>query len=83
MGALEITFGIILIALAIVLVAVVLMQSGKDKSLSGPIVGGAETFFGKSKANRRDKLLSTVTTILSIVFSVLTVVMYIMITTKN
>ena len=79
----EIFGGIVIILLAIFLVVAVLMQSGKDKRLSGAIAGGAETFFGKSKAQRWDKLLSTLTTIVSIVFAVLAVVMYIYISTLH
>ncbi len=79
----EIFGGIVIIALAIFLVIAVLMQSGKDKRLSGAIAGGAETFFGKSKAQQWDKLLSTLTTIVSIVFAVLAVVMYIFIAAQH
>ncbi len=82
MTAFEITFGIILMALAAVLVVAVLLQSGKEKSLSGTIVGGAETFFGKNKSKQKDKTLSAITTVLSILFAVMTVVMYIIIATK-
>ena len=77
----EIVGGIIIILMAAFLVFAVLMQSGKDKRLSGAIVGGAETFFGKTKAQRWDKVLSTLTTIISIVFAILAVVMYIYIAT--
>lgn len=79
MGALEIVFGIVIMVFAIALVALVLMQSGKDKRLSGSIAGGAETFFGKSKGKTADKLLGRITTVLSFVFVILMVVMYIMI----
>ena len=82
MTAFEIIFGIIIIAMAAVLVATVLMQSGKEKGLSGSIVGGGDSFFGKSKKAKKDALLNTVTTVLSIVFAVLTVVMYIVIAAK-
>ena len=77
MGALEIVLGIIVCVLAVVLVACVLLQSGKDKRLSGTIAGAAETFFGKTKSQAKDKILSRVTTALSFVFVVLVVVMYI------
>ena len=59
----EIAIGIVLIVVAVFLVVAVLMQSGKSHNLSGTIAGGAETFFGKSKANTLDKTLSKVTTI--------------------
>ena len=74
MGALEITLGIIIVALSIVVITFVLLQSGKDKRLSGSIAGVAETFFAKGKSKDRDKVFSTVTTILTIVLVVLIVV---------
>lgn len=79
MGALEIVLGIVILVLSVILVASVLMQSGKDKRLSGTIAGGAETFFGKTKGKTTDKLFSRLTTILSFVFVILMVVMYILI----
>ena len=76
MHVVEIIIGIALLLMAVFLVAAILMQSGKDKRLSGTIAGGAETFFGKEKASTMDKVLSKVTTIVAIVFAVLVVVMY-------
>lgn len=76
MNVVEIIIGIALLLMAIFLVVAILMQSGKDKRLSGTIAGGAETFFGKEKASTMDKVLSKVTTIVAIVFAVLVVVMY-------
>ena len=69
--------GIVLIVLAAILVVAVLLQSGKEKGLSGSIVGGADTFGGKSKKAKKDALLSRLTTILAIVFAVVAVVLYI------
>ena len=40
------------------------------------IAGGAETFFGKSKANTWDKMLSKVTVVLSVVFALVVIAMY-------
>lgn len=79
MGALEIVLGIVILVLSVILVICVLMQSGKDKRLSGSIAGGAETFFGKTKGKTTDKLFSRLTTILALVFAVLAVIMYIII----
>ena len=72
----EIVFGILLILAALFLIGAVLMQSGKSHNLSGTIAGGAETFFGKSKATTLDKKLSKATTIVAIVFVVLVLVAY-------
>ena len=78
MGALEIVLGIVTLVIAVAVVALVLLQSGKDKRLSGTIAGAAETFFAKGKSKTRDKILSRITTILSFVFVILVVVLYIL-----
>lgn len=79
MGVFEIILGIAILLLSVVLVVLVLMQSGKDKKLSGTITGGAETFFGKSKAKSNDRLLSRITTALSLVFVIAMVALYIIV----
>lgn len=60
------------------LVFAVLMQHGKSHGLSGAIAGGAETFFGKEKGKRWDKLLSRMTTIVSALFVVAALGLFIM-----
>lgn len=77
MGALEIVLGIITLVVAVAVVALVLLQSGKDKRLSGAIAGAADTFFAKGKSKSRDKILTRITTVLSFVFVILVVVLYI------
>lgn len=72
----EFVLGIVILVFAIALVVLVLFQSGKDKRLSGTIAGAAETFFGKSKAADNEKKLTIATTVLSIVFVVIVLVMY-------
>ena len=73
MGALEIVLGIVLVILATALVICVLMQSGKEKSLSGSITGAAETFFSKGKGQTKDKILERATTVMAILFVILAV----------
>ena len=70
MIALEITFGIILMVIAVVLSVLVLMQSGKEKSLSGTIAGAGESFFSKNKGKTKERTLSIVTTIIATIFVV-------------
>ena len=74
-------FTYILIALLILtgafVVVAVLLQQGKSKGgLSGTIVGGTETFYGKDKSVQRDGLLSRITTVAAIVFVLLVLVVY-------
>ncbi len=71
--------GGILIALGIAIVILVLMQSGKEKGISGTIAGSAETFFSKNGGKSPDKKLSTITIIASIIMVVLTVAMTILV----
>lgn len=79
----DIVLGIILIVASIFLIVAVLMQHGKSHNLSGTIAGGAETFFGKSKAQTRDKKLSRITTVIAIIFVSLVLAVYLMQDTKD
>ena len=56
------------VILSIILIAVVLFQSGKQAGLSGSIAGGAETFFGKNKARTLDGILGKLTAIVAVLF---------------
>ena len=77
----EIALGIILVVLAVALVVCVLMQSGKDKSLSGTITGGAaDSFFSKGKGKSKDKVFGLITTILAVLFAIVAVIMVIFVT---
>ena len=78
----EIALGIVIVVLGVLLVACVLAQSGKEKSLSGSIAGSAESFFTKGKGQTKDKILSRITTVLSFVFAILAVVLYILVAAK-
>ena len=64
-------FSVLLIIVALALIVVVLLQSGKSAGLSGAISGGAEQLFGKQKARGMDLVLHRVTIVLSVAFFVL------------
>ena len=57
------------------LIAVVLLQSGKSAGLSGAIAGGADTFLSKNKAKTWDAKLAKLTKWVAIGFVVITFVM--------
>ena len=78
MTVVEWIFGGILLFFAVFLVVAVLLQHGKTHYLSGTIAGGAETFFGKEKGRTIDKLLSTVTSIVSVIFVIAVVILYVL-----
>lgn len=71
MAVYEIIFGVVLIVLAIAIVALVLLQEGNSKGLSGAIAGGAETFFGKNKGRTMEAKLVKLTKIVGIGFFVI------------
>lgn len=75
MSTLEIILGSVLLLVCLLIVAAVLMQSGKDKKLSGAIAGGADTFFSKGKAGRLDKMLGKATVAISVAMLVLIIVL--------
>ena len=68
-----------LILLAIVIVILVLMQSGKEKGLSGTIAGSADTFFSKNGGKSSDRVKSNLTIVFSIIIVVLTIAMTILV----
>ena len=70
MTAWEIIIGIVLIILSILIIAVVLLQQGRQSNL-GAIAGAAATFMEKGKARTLDALLAKWTKILVIAFMVL------------
>ena len=72
-----IALSIIISIAAVVIVGLVLMQSGKSRKLSGAIAGGAETYFGKNRASGTDRALYKWTLIAAIVFAVAVLVVFI------
>ena len=78
MTGLEITFGIILIVFAVFLVVAVLLQSSKDQGM-GVISGAAESFLGKDRNSRLDKLLNKLTPIIAGAFAIIVLVMYLIV----
>lgn len=65
------TVNILLIIVTIIMIVLVLLQSGKSEGLSGAISGGAEQLFGKQKARGIDLFLHRGTIVTGILFFVL------------
>jgi preprotein translocase subunit SecG len=57
----------------LILIAVVLFQSGKQAGLSGIVSGASETFFGKNKGRTIDAMLDKWTSVVAIVFILLSI----------
>ena len=69
---------IIMVQLAIFLIAVVLLQSGKTAGLSGAIAGGADTFLSKNKAKTWDAKLAKATKWVAIIFLIISLALALM-----
>lgn len=61
-------FYILIVIASLVLIASVLLQSGKSAGLSGSIGGGAESIWGKNKGRSYEGILSKLTTVSAIIF---------------
>lgn len=72
----EIVLLIVLLAAAVFLVGAVLFRKTKDEKLSSTIVGGTETYYGKDKTGRKDKLLNKWTIIVGAVFVLVVIAVY-------
>ena len=68
--------GGVLILLALVIIAVVLLQEGRRKGISGVIAGGADTFLSKGKAKAVDAVLAKWTKYIAMIFMLLVVVCF-------
>lgn len=69
---------IVQVLCGLILIAVVMLQSGKSAGLSGTIGGVADTFMAKGKAKSFDAKLARATKWIGAVFIVLTLVLNIL-----
>ena len=66
--------GSIILLFAIVIIAVILLQEGRSKGISGTISGGADTFLSRGKARAVDAVLARWTKLVAVAFIVLIIV---------
>lgn len=64
----EIIIKVFLIVASLILIASILLQSGKSAGMSGEIAGGAESLWGRNKGRSYEGKLEKVTAIAAIVF---------------
>ena len=60
--------GIVHILIAIAIICLILLQTGKTAGLSGAISGAADSFFGKNKGRTMDAMFSRLTKICAVFF---------------
>ena len=71
----QLILSIVYFIVALALIAIVMLQSGKSAGLSGAIAGGADTFLSKNKAKSWDAKLARWTKWVAIGFMILTLVL--------
>ena len=72
MEIVKIIVSVLEVICSIGLIAVVLMQSGKESGLSGAISGGSDTYMGKGKSSTLDQKLASATKWISLAWVLLT-----------
>ena len=60
---------------SVALIVIVLLQSGKEAGLSGAIVGNNDSYMGKGKGNKLDKVLAASTKWIALAWLLLTLVL--------
>ncbi len=60
--------GIVHIVLSVIIIALILLQSGKQAGLPGAVGGAADSFFGKNKSRTMDAMLARLTKICAVGF---------------
>ena len=72
METLQIVLTVLEVIASVALIAIVLMQSGKEAGLSGAISGNTESYMSKSKSGNLDKALASATKWVALVWVGLT-----------
>ncbi len=72
MEILRIVLIVLEVIASVALIAIVLLQSGKEAGLSSAIAGNSDTYLGKSKAGSLDKVLASWTKWIALLWALLT-----------
>lgn len=75
MEVVKIILTVLEVIASLILVFVVLMQSGKEAGLSGAIAGNNESYMNKSKMGGLDKMLAKATKWIALAWIVLTLIL--------
>jgi preprotein translocase subunit SecG len=71
----EVVVRILLIIASLILIASILLQSGKSAGMSGEITGGAESIWGKNKGRSYEGKLEKATAAAAIIFVVASLIL--------
>ena len=75
MEVVKIILTVLEVIASVALIAVVLMQAGKESGLSGAIAGNSESYMSKSKNGGMDKMLAKSTKWIALAWILLTLIL--------
>ena len=75
MGVFKIILTVLEVIASVALIAVVLMQSGKEAGLSGALAGNNDSYMNKSKMGGLDKMLAKITKWVAMAWILLTLIL--------
>lgn len=75
MGVFKIILTVLEVIASVALIAVVLMQSGKEAGLSGALAGNNDSYMNKSKMGGLDKMLAKITKWVALAWILLTLIL--------
>ena len=75
MEVVKIILTVLEVIASVALIAVVLLQSGKEAGLSGALAGNNESYMNKSKLGGLDKMLAKITKWVALAWIVLTLIL--------
>ena len=75
MEVVKIILTVLEVIASVALIAVVLVQSGKESGLSGALAGNTESYMSKSKLGGMDKMLAKATKWIALAWILLTLVL--------
>ena len=75
MEVVKIILTVLEVIASVALIAVVLVQSGKESGLSGALAGNTESYMSKSKLGGMDKMLAKATKWIALAWIVLTLIL--------
>ena len=75
MGVIEIILVVLEALCSIVLVGVIMLQSGKEAGLSGALAGSSNSYLSKNKKGGLDQMLASSTKWIALVWVLLTLVL--------
>ena len=75
MEVVKIILTVLEVIASVALIAVVLMQSGKEAGLSGALAGNNDSYMNKSKMGGLDKMLAKITKWVALAWIVMTLIL--------